>query len=454
MSLLPNPSAPSLSNSMTFGIELEFIVVAPNNYFQPEDAIAAIYRALVAAGIDSTGHERYDEDADIFGSGPEFSQWVVQSEGGLFLSDTEAADINLFETRTHGVEISSRKFSFAEDWKAELETVLGVLYSFSQSGCKLITDATTGFHIHVGFGHEIVPLCTAKSVLQFCTAFEDRLDALYATDRIDVDCEESVNNGAHFNAGLAWHFQNNKATDFGPNVFHWLASIEEVSSHKQLSAFFKNTYPFEDEFVVSAHWSTVNVDNLYSNGHSNPLGTIEFRQHHGTLVLREIMAHIELKRTIVTYCHFASDLEFLQLCSQVSNPDFKLRSLCIAIGARTELVELYDSVYSSATEHAQTAEYHTALAKLAAVKEDELGDLELQSFVESYHRSNWTAVMTKIQNKKLKGTYADMTTAPFDVASNYHGFMQMNFHFFPDPQELSRLARTMVFQQLNGSDSS
>jgi hypothetical protein len=454
MSSLPNPSAPYLSNSMTFGIELEFIVVSPNNYFQPEDAIAAISRALVAAGIDSTGHERYDDDAEIFNNKPEFSQWVVQSGGGLFLSDTEEAEMNVFQTRTHGVEISSRKFSFAEDWKAELETVLRILYSFSQSGCKLITNATTGFHIHVGFGHEIVPLRTAKSVLQFCTAFEDRLDALYATDRIDVDCEASVNNGAHFNAGLAWHFQNNKATDSGPNFFHWLASIEEASSHKHLGTFFKNECPFDDEIVTNAHYSTFNMNNLYSDGHCNSMGTIEFRQHHGTLVLHEIMAHIELKRTIVTYCHFASDLEFLQLCSQVSNPDFKLRSLFIAIGARTELVELYDNIYNSATEHAQTAEYHTALAKLAAGKEDELGDLELQSFVESYQRSNWTAVMTKIQDKKMKGTYADMTTAPFDVASNYHGFMQMNFHFFPDPQELSRLARTMVFQQLNGSDSS
>jgi hypothetical protein len=196
------------------------------------------------------------------------------------------------------------------------------------------------------------------------------------------------------------------------------------------------------------------MDNLYSDGHCNPMCTIEFRQHHGTLVLHEIMAHIELKRTIVTYCHFASDLDFLQLCSQVSNPDFKLRSLCIAIGARTELVELYDNIYSSATEHAQKAEYNTALAKLAVGKQDELGDLELQSFVENYRRSNWTAIMSKIQNKKMKGTYADMTTAPFDVASNYHGFMQINVHVFPDPQELFTLARTMVFQQLNGSDSS
>lgn len=448
-----NPSAPSLSDSMTFGIELEFLVVSPNNYFKPIDAVAAISRALVTAGIDSTGHERYDEDAEIFNKRPEFSQWVVQSEGGLFLSATEEAVVDLRQTRTHGVEISSRKFTFAEDWKAELQTVLRVLYGFSQSGCKLITNATTGFHIHVGFGNENVPLRTAKGVLQLCTAFEDRLDALYATDRIDVDCEATFNNGAWFNAGLAWHFQNNKVTDFGPNVFHWLASIEEASSHKQLGDFFKNACPFDEEIVTNAHYSTVNMDNTYSDGHCNFMGTIEFRQHHGTLVLHEIMAHIELKRTIVTYCHFASDIEFLQLFTQVSNPEFTLRSLCQAMGARNELVELYDNSFSRATEHAQTAEYHNAWAKLEDGKQDELGDLELRSFIENYHRSNRTAVLTKIQNRKAKGTYADLTTAPFDVASSYHGFIQMNSALF-SPQQLSTLARTMVFQQLNGSDSS
>jgi hypothetical protein len=170
MSLLSNPSDPCLSADMTFGIELEFIVAFPKNFFNPEDAIAAISRALVAAGIDSTGHEKYDEDAEIFSNKPEFSQWTVKREFGLFLSDTERAILNHRETSTLGVEISSRKLSYAEDWKAEVQTVLMVLYNFNRSGVKLITNATTGFHIHVGFGDGSVPLRTAKSVLQLCTA--------------------------------------------------------------------------------------------------------------------------------------------------------------------------------------------------------------------------------------------------------------------------------------------
>jgi hypothetical protein len=401
MSLFPNPSASCHSTGMTFGIELEFIVAFPKDFFNPEDAIAAISQALVAAGIDSTGHERWDEDAEIFNSRPEFSQCVVKFEGGLFLSDAEQAFINPRETRTLGVEVSSRKLSYAENWKPELQAVLMVLYNFNQNGIKLITNATTGLHVHVGFGDYNVPLRTAKNVLQFCTAFEDRLDSLYSTDRIDVDCEESVKNGAHFNAGLSWHFQNNPVTDFGPNVFHWLVSIEEATSYKQLGAFFKNLCSFDIGLVTNAHYSTVNIDNLYSDGHCNTMGTIEFRQHHGTLVLSEIMAQIELKRTIVTWCHFATDVQFLQLCSKVSDPDFTLKSLCKAIGARPELCQLYEDNFSAAAEHAEMIRYHTALAELKAGKSDELGDLELQSSVETYPRSNKTAVRNKIYNRNM-----------------------------------------------------
>jgi hypothetical protein len=466
MSSLPNLSSTdnSVRAGMTFGIELEFIVAFPDNYFNfTEDAISAISRALVAAGIDSTGHECYDVDAVIFCNKPEFSQWTVKRELGLFLSDSEQAFINPRETRTCGVEISSRKFSFAdiEDWKKELKAVLVVLYEFSQSGIKILTNATTGFHVHIGFGDETVSLRTAKGVLQFCTAFEDRLDALYATDRIDVDCAASADNGAHFNAGLTWHFQENKVTDFGPNVFHWLASIEEATSYQQLGAFFKNHCDFDLSLVTNAHYATVNLDNLYTDDmslfmHSKSMGTIEFRQHQGTLILEEIFAQVELMRTIVTWCHFASDLKFLELFSQVSNPNFTLKSLCEAIGARSALLQYYEGAFSPDKEHAYMINYHIAQAKLRAGNHDELGNLELQNFVESYQRQHRTAVTNKISNKKMKGTYADLKTtaeSKFGVAHEYKCFIQANRHYYPT-QELSTLARTMVFQQLNGNKSS
>jgi hypothetical protein len=149
-------------------------------------------------------------------------------------------------------------------------------------------------------------------------------------------------------------------------------------------------------------------------------------------------------------------VQFLQLCSKVSDPDFTLKSLCKAIGARPELCQLYEDNFSAGAGHAEMIRYYTALAELKAGKSDELGDLELQSSVESYLRSNKTAVRNKIYNRKMKGTYADLRTRAekkFDVAQEYEWFMQMNSPYY-NAEELATMARAMVFQQLNGSDSS
>lgn len=305
-----------------------------------------------------------------------------------------------------------------------------------------------------------MPLRTAKTVLQFCTAFEDRLDGLYSTDRIDENCAEAAANnpGTHFNAGLAWHFQNNKATDFGPNVFRWLASSEEASSYKDLGQFFRNqvTYANGVEQTTNAHYSTLNLDNLYGEFWQAPKGTIEFRQHGGTLDIAAIFAHVELKRAIVTYCHFASDLKFLELCQQVSNPDFKLSSLCQAIGLSNQLIAYHKQRTSVVAENRLLADYHSAIADLAEGKVSGLEALKAQSFIEHCERNNWAAVSAKIHSKKMNGAYADLTTAPFDFAGEYNAFLQFNrpYYRYPNYHQLSTLARTMVFQQLNGSDSS
>ena len=462
---MANPSAPILSNGMTFGIELEFMVVCPVDFFKPQDAIAAISRALVANGIDSTGHEWHDSDDDssatvedeIFTGKPEYSQWIVQSEAGLFLSEKEEATIPNNRFEIHCIEISSRKFEFAENWRPEVENVLRVLRSFNECECRFITNSTTGFHIHIGFGNDLVPLRTTKNILQFCTAFEDRLDALYSTDRIDEDCaQNAMKSTRHFNAGLAWHFQNNKATDFGRNVFHWLASIEEASSYEQLGRFFKNEVLFNtnQSIETNAHFATVNIDNLYSRGWEDPKGTIEFRQHAGTLDILAIITHIELTRAIVAWCHFVSDLEFLQICSRVSDPNFRMSSLCQMIGIGKEVMMYHQRRTSVSGESQHMAKYHNAIADMGEGEVKELEALEAQAFVENCERSNWTAVSKRIHSKKIKGAYADLTTAPFDVASNYNAFIESNRPFFTNYQQLSTLARTMVFQQLNGSESS
>lgn len=156
--------------------------------------------------------------------------------------------------------------------------MLSAFQELRDRGVRFVTNATTGFHIHIGFGTEIMPLGTAKSVLQLCTGFEDRLDALYSTSRID---ENAVTNVAPGN-----HFKNNEKTELGPNIFHWLIPVEEASSFEETSAFFCNDIP-DCRRKTNAHYSTLNLDNLwaspYGKDFGDPISTIDFRQHSGTL---------------------------------------------------------------------------------------------------------------------------------------------------------------------------
>lgn len=239
----------NLDEVMTFGIELEFMAVYPPPFFHDlvqeddtSDAITALSRAFFDAGVPSCGHESLEDDDDINMDEDNYTKWSVKDEGGLELSEREQAVMNEHELNTENmvqaIEISSRRFTFAENWQAELKAVLSVFEHFRQLGVHFITNRSTGFHLHIGFGGARMKIGTVKNVFQLCAAFEDRLDSLYTTKRIDENAAHSEQ--GHFNAGLAWHFQNNKKTDFGRNIFHWLVSIEEAITYESLGKFFRN----------------------------------------------------------------------------------------------------------------------------------------------------------------------------------------------------------------------
>jgi hypothetical protein len=124
-----------LLNTLTFGIELEFICLRPQTLFHPDHVPVypgceetgvgvAIWEALFRNGIPAVGWEPLD--ADLNDSAPSFSRWRVETDS-LHLSEDEE---RLLPTGwiTEAVEISSRKLRFfTEDWRDELATVLQVL---------------------------------------------------------------------------------------------------------------------------------------------------------------------------------------------------------------------------------------------------------------------------------------------------------------------------------------
>lgn len=424
----------------------------------PGDAISTLAQGILDQGIYSTGWETLDDDEPIE-CGTEYSRWSVKDEGGLHISPTE---LQALEKHSHGVkfhpqslEVSSRILDFEANWEDEIRTVLSVFRALSDRGVRFITNSTTGFHIHVGFWDQGVPLRTAKSVLQFCTGFEDRLDALYSVDRIDGHFAENMANGLHFNAGLAWHFQHNPKTDFDPNIFHWLVSIEEAKSYDELGQFFCNNMPGDPEGFMDktdAHYCTLNLDNLYSPPMGTPpTGTIEFRQHQGTLDADDIIAHVLLKQAIVSFCHYAPDVDFLKLFPNIADPSFQLTDLLQAIHCRQDLIDRQTKRCSPITQVMKEGGHREIVERLENGQFQGVMALDAQNYVEYQERSNWKAVSDTINAKYAAGAYAEQDTRDLDVLMEYEKFWFDRCRYV-DVDEATNDARVMVFQQLNGDD--
>ncbi|KAM0721466.1 hypothetical protein Q7P37_002390 [Cladosporium fusiforme] len=438
---------------LTFGIELEFIAIYPKGQFRfgdmDDDIMAAISLAINAKGIKATGHESLDDDVPINSDKSEpFDSWTVDEEGGLLLSKAELAALDSDENLlVQPMELSSRKMWLnAEDWQSEVAAVLNVLDSFCAKGCRFITNSTTGLHVHIGFGDTRMNLRTAKGVLQLCTAFEDRLDVLYPINRIDENAALKGADGEHFNANLSWHFANNIKTSLAKNVCHWLAEIEECTSLKELEQFYKVDGPqpvhpsaemivnkAKKSFKIDAHYSTLNVDNLYTPDRfedgrweldGEPTGTLEFRQHAGTLEFQDICAHVELLRTVLL-SHYYNRF------SHATDQAAEAQASNAANMVEQHLLEL------------NMVEHDTA---------DKLGALEAQNCLEKWQRTNYNTVAEKIESKRAAGAYADLRTLPLDVLAVYTQFTDCNRASIGSFEQLSTLARTTIFHQLNASD--
>lgn len=365
-------------HNLTFGIELEFLCVYAPGCFtscvpdpsillpqypdQPvSEAGAAIYHALLNAGIPATGHESLDED--INDPSPPYTRWCV-TEDICNLSLTERLHLPLHH-RVETVELSSRKLAFhpARTWQNEVYTILRLLHHLEQkTGCRFLTNSTTGLHVHVGLPGpgEKIPLRTAKNVLQLATAFESRIDLLNAASRIKNPVTEDEVQGAILYAGPSFfhsvngltnpHLTSKTGAKGRANIFDWLSTIERTSSYSSLTSILKirdaERFPmYTSGDGGSGEVSAYNFDNLLpsdeTEGYENEgegTGTIEFRQHCGTLDFVAICAWVCVTVQMVWLCTCVGDEEFLGLLSKSVDWRFTLQDLLCAIGVEGEVV--------------------------------------------------------------------------------------------------------------------
>ncbi|KAK4539514.1 hypothetical protein LTR36_010859 [Oleoguttula mirabilis] len=395
---------------LTFGIELEFVCVYPTNCFSDHslskdtvdetDAAQAIYVALKKRGIPATGFEAIS--GEVPQAAPAYSRWRVHTDHSVMLSAEEAKQLPK-GYRQGAIELSSRKFSlYGEDWQTEIHEVLQVLSDLESNGCRMLTNASTGFHVHIGNGTQRIPLHTAKNVFQLVTAFAGFLDEIHPAAR----SEDPVPEDLHLHCYLppCWFHKNNGRSPAGSSVLDWLDTIEGAQTYEELIALFE----VQDQnksglFVgVDGHNSAYNFDNLYRDESygidlANLLGTIEFRQHAGTLNEKAIINGILLTSQLVQYCHKASDMNMLRVLACSVGPMVTAGALFDTICLQLSVREFY--VHGGSLASNSRAEFRVL------VQGDRLAALIANNQQEDSAAKNPRAVQAVIAANVRNGSY-------------------------------------------------
>lgn len=361
------------------------------------EAGPAIFHSLLRAGIPATGHEDLDDDEDeVDAAWPEHTRWRVE-EDACALSDAERAALPagyIVET----IELSSRKFDLQADyWRAELRRVLDVLHYLETSsalpittntsssssssssstmilppsGCLFLTNATTGLHVHIGtVSGAPLPLPTAKNLLALATAFERPLDALHAASRIRYPVTET--DPILYAPPSFFHLQHDlhePPADTKPNpnpnpnpvpdntstaapLFTWLARIEFAPTYPALASLLLIHDAVRFPLIVrgatlglEGHRSAYNFDNCFGGGfrgwQAACTGTVEFRQHAGTLDWVEVVVWVGVVVGMVACARAGVErpAEFVGLLARGVDVGFGLEGVLGAFGVGEEVVD-------------------------------------------------------------------------------------------------------------------
>ncbi|TKA22744.1 hypothetical protein B0A50_08403 [Salinomyces thailandicus] len=351
--------------NITFGVELEWVCVYKQECFEfPDPSTGRAGRAIEAAEeitnrLKAKGIAALDslEAADLRTATGDptllYQYWKVHTDDTVGLTSEEKKEVPA-KHRTDAMEISSRKLSLTGDnWQAELQKVLDTLQEIEDGGARNITNKNSALHIHVGDSTATIPLRTAKNVCQIITAFTSIFDSMAiatTADRVQTTPEAPHDAVPTYNVSPGWYHRHTPRipSDRTGNVFDWLKTIEDFTMPSE----FENVYDIPDPRfpanvrpIVTGHNGSYNFENLSKppkGDRTSPLtGTIEFRQHEGTLDFTAIRHWIVFTTSLVSFCHDADDKTMMELLCHSVDPAYRLADLLPRLCKDASVVSYY-----------------------------------------------------------------------------------------------------------------
>lgn len=278
---------------LTFGVELEFIVLYDPEVYQDAllDARGTIWPAptlhhkfgvLVRKHMIRLLNENgfpTNEYPDV-----DFSKWTVATDGTVAPVD-KSANWYAIELKTPVLDISRQALK-------QVEKVVELLVS----RFKLYVNESCGLHVHVGNEDRGFPLRTIKNFCSLISIFEHQLDSLHSPDRLK---------SPYAKATRTVYSSVATATDK-------LLLIDSLDSVDNVIAWFHPINSDDESCGDGDKYMAFNFFNLHSSL-PEPLRTIEYRQHRGTLDPELITNWIMVATNLVSMSHTDSKGFFRQL---------------------------------------------------------------------------------------------------------------------------------------------
>ncbi|MCJ1429830.1 hypothetical protein MMC29_007745 [Sticta canariensis] len=252
---------------LTFGVELEFIVrFSPESYKDDpvvaeerrrslgKDSTADLHQAygslvrkdmvklLNENGIPANGFDDFNKD---------FKMWNVYTDSTVVPLDSSEG--------WYPIELISPVLVYSAAALEKIERVVELLVS----NFALYANESCGLHVHVGNADRGFSLRTLKNFCSLITVFEDQLASLHTIDRVHNPYAKSTSTT----------FYPRSTTKEKLSAIDQMGTVDDVVEH------FTHTYDaYYDKNLA------FNFLNLQEGDDSiEPLRTIEFRQHRGTL---------------------------------------------------------------------------------------------------------------------------------------------------------------------------
>ncbi len=214
--------------------------------------------------------------------------WLVTGDSSIILPNMSKEEAK--EWVYVCAELTSPILPFCLDSLQEVTEVVELL----TSKYELSTNASCGFHVHVGNHDQGFPLQTLKNFYTLAAAFEYQIHSIHPPARL-------------YN--------------------RFCACISAILPNMQTSAkaFIIAEVRSVEDFVTlltnpQSRYTAYNFMGLYTG----PFRTIEFRQHAGTLNVAAITSWVQFVCGMIAYAHSASTDTILSLVDQViENPDME-----------------------------------------------------------------------------------------------------------------------------------